>query len=268
MNKHPEDGMAQSQIKRDRRLLSRIFCVAACLLGIVDLASAQPGVAIGVIPAAGPYTEPLTVHVGIGCYSTDLWQGWSFELVHDSGATLDDVVASEMLLATSVDTSIIEIQSTGFSVEVTYTTTVFPIFPSEESHLYEATYSVDEPVDVLLQFVEPALLWPGGIWSPLPPGHRVVRFLPPFLRGDANRDGRLDLGDVFRLFEVVSTSGYPQTDCDDAFDFDDDGEILLGDMWGLLACLFTDGADPPPPYPACGFDTTDPGWDCIESVCP
>ncbi len=70
--------------------------------------------------------------------------------------------------------------------------------------------------------------------------------LPPFRRGDAHRDGTLDLADPVRLllYLFASAQAIP---CVDAGDFDDDGALAIADAVGLLIYLFLQGPPPPPP---------------------
>ncbi|MFQ5382749.1 MAG: ABC transporter permease, partial [Dehalococcoidia bacterium] len=75
--------------------------------------------------------------------------------------------------------------------------------------------------------------------------------LPSFLRGDARRDGELDLADPFAFFTELFEGG--SDPCPARLDFDADGTLALDDGVALLAWLFLDG--PPPdtgPFPACG----------------
>jgi len=50
--------------------------------------------------------------------------------------------------------------------------------------------------------------------------------------------------------------------CKDAADFDDSGSIGLPDLLGQLAFLFQQGPPPAPPYPDCGYDTTEDNLNC------
>ena len=78
---------------------------------------------------------------------------------------------------------------------------------------------------------------------------------PAFVRGDANRDGAVDISDavtvLFHLFR-----GESSLECDDHADTDDNGRLELTDAVYLLDFLFRRGMQPPPPYPAPGLDTT------------
>ncbi|MCI0635020.1 MAG: IPT/TIG domain-containing protein, partial [Actinobacteria bacterium] len=79
-------------------------------------------------------------------------------------------------------------------------------------------------------------------------------YLPPFVRGDADLDGRVTLTDPLAIL-VYLFSGAP-LDCLDAGDVNDDGELNLSDVLHALNYLFTGGPPPRPPHPAAGVDPT------------
>jgi len=88
----------------------------------------------------------------------------------------------------------------------------------------------------------------------------------PFVRGDANNDGSLNISDpsfiLGRLFR-----GGPEPPCAAAADVDDDEAITLTDAVSLFLYLFASGAEPPAPGVACGFDATPSDLGCEESAC-
>ncbi|MGE3164656.1 MAG: hypothetical protein AB7O52_07110 [Planctomycetota bacterium] len=87
----------------------------------------------------------------------------------------------------------------------------------------------------------------------------------PFVRGDVNRDGGLDIGDVvFSLSYVFGLGSPPQ--CADAADVNDDGAVDLVDAIFGLALLFSGGPPPPPPHPALGTDRTPDAVPCRGEV--
>jgi len=93
---------------------------------------------------------------------------------------------------------------------------------------------------------------------------------PPveLIRGDANGDGAVDLGDVISMLDVLFGGAGPAA-CKDANDANDDGANDISDPIFALAYLFSMGASPSPPFPGCGSDPTSDGLNCTGSpACP
>ena len=89
-----------------------------------------------------------------------------------------------------------------------------------------------------------------------------------FLRGDANTDRTIDIGDaVTILFATIAALELP-LDCADAFDADDSGTIDLTDALDVLNYLFLNGVPLAPPFPRCGGDVGEDALDCLVSNCP
>jgi len=91
---------------------------------------------------------------------------------------------------------------------------------------------------------------------------------PQFIRGDANWDGSVDIGDVVAqlslLFGCTAVCS-----CPDVLDSNDDGGNDISDPIYLLMYLFSSGAAPPAPYPTCGSDPTLDVLDCLfQPPCP
>jgi len=93
-----------------------------------------------------------------------------------------------------------------------------------------------------------------------------------FSRPGFGGNGRLfylveDQPGVFSLHEFV-TNGGPAPACADAGDANDDGKLDIGDPIYTLNALFADGPDIRPPSgaipDACGFDPTDDALDCAS----
>lgn len=75
---------------------------------------------------------------------------------------------------------------------------------------------------------------------------------PEFLRGNANGDGSVDIGDsIFTLGWLFLGTAEPL--CLDAANVNDDGRVDLADAIVLLSYLFLGQAPPRPPYPFCGL---------------
>jgi len=90
---------------------------------------------------------------------------------------------------------------------------------------------------------------------------------PVFRRGDANGDGKYDIGDPIRILNHLFASG--PMECVDTADVNDDGQLDIGDGIRLLNYLFASGPAPEPPGIACGADPTDDPLDCVAyPSCP
>jgi PKD repeat protein len=83
-----------------------------------------------------------------------------------------------------------------------------------------------------------------------------------FLRGDANADGALDLGDAIAVLSFLFAQGEAPAPCLDAGDTNDSGQIDLADPISLLSFLFANGVPPAYPYPRAGLDPTPDGAPC------
>ena len=87
----------------------------------------------------------------------------------------------------------------------------------------------------------------------------------PFLRGDANVDGKVTFADVFAILEFVYQGGV--LPCKDAADTDDSGRVEASDAWMLLALFLPAGGEPAlprAPYPESGSDPTEDTLDCVD----
>lgn len=75
--------------------------------------------------------------------------------------------------------------------------------------------------------------------------------LPPFIRGDGNNDGRVNLADgIFLLHHLLLDGAEPG--CEVACDVSGDGELTVADAIYLLEYRFVEGPSPPAPFPDCG----------------
>ncbi|RUA08173.1 MAG: hypothetical protein DSY81_10270 [Bacillota bacterium] len=88
-----------------------------------------------------------------------------------------------------------------------------------------------------------------------------------FIRGNANNDANVDLGDgILVLGYLFSGSAIP---CLDAADCDDNGQIDITDAIYLFTYQFAGGIPPQAPFPNCGEDPTDGDpLDCQITACP
>lgn len=83
----------------------------------------------------------------------------------------------------------------------------------------------------------------------------------PFLRGDFNRDGGLDISDPVAELGYLF-AGTPLTPCLDAGDANDDGKVDITDAVYSLDHLFNGGPAPPEPFPESGADPTGDELEC------
>lgn len=88
---------------------------------------------------------------------------------------------------------------------------------------------------------------------------------PRFLRGDTNRNGQVDLDDVF--VELDYLRGAISEDCPARHDFGGDGQVDLTDAIDLLRYLFLSGAPPAVPFPQCREVHGEP-LPCAWEACP
>lgn len=91
-------------------------------------------------------------------------------------------------------------------------------------------------------------------------GFEYLEASRPFVRGEANRDGSLDVADAITIL-LYLYAGSVQTTCPDALDADDDGEVRMADAVYLVRFLFLAGPVPPYPYPE---EADDPTADLLE----
>ena len=73
----------------------------------------------------------------------------------------------------------------------------------------------------------------------------------PFVRGDANADGGLDISDPVKILFYLFVGTSPIT-CLEAADVDADNTVVVTDAVYVLNFLFAGGASPPAPYAECG----------------
>lgn len=82
----------------------------------------------------------------------------------------------------------------------------------------------------------------------------------PFLRGDCNMDGALQITDVIYTLAALFSGG-PQP-CPDACDANDDGSVQIADPVFITEYLFSSGPPPAAPFPNVGQDPTADALGC------
>ncbi|MBN1421291.1 MAG: hypothetical protein JXP34_21130 [Planctomycetes bacterium] len=109
--------------------------------------------------------------------------------------------------------------------------------------------------------------WPACTTTSCPGCTTEVRFI----RGDTDGNGTMTIGDGVQILErlFVNRPAFG-SNCEKTGDPDDNGVLTIGDAVAIFNLLFASGADPKPPYPACGTDPTDDALPCDGPVaaCP
>jgi hypothetical protein len=97
----------------------------------------------------------------------------------------------------------------------------------------------------------------------------AVRAPPPapeFTRGDANDDGRVDIGDAVWITNEIFYSG-PASVCEDAADVNDDANPPdVSDVIFLIDYQYMSGPAPLAPFPGCGSDPSADGLACATGA--
>ena len=101
----------------------------------------------------------------------------------------------------------------------------------------------------------------------MPPSTTVVS-TAPFVRGEVNDDGVVDLADCIVLLQAFF-GGSRLPSCADAADVDDNGVLTVADVVYLFFYLYQGGNPPPDPFPWCGTDPTRDSLACgVSAGCP
>lgn len=105
------------------------------------------------------------------------------------------------------------------------------------------------------------------------PGDPLVRITvslrqgTPFIRGDVDASGSIDLSDPILL--ALGLFGGGVMPCEKSADINDSNSLDISDAILLLDYLFSDGFSPAMPFPMCGFDPTPDDLTCNSSSnCP
>jgi hypothetical protein len=79
----------------------------------------------------------------------------------------------------------------------------------------------------------------------------------PFIRGDVNLNGILEMGDAISCVGYLFNLGwFGPTSCLEAMDANDSDSVNMADAIYILQYLFAYGTPIPAPYPECGYDST------------
>ncbi|MGE4618261.1 MAG: hypothetical protein AAEJ04_00470, partial [Planctomycetota bacterium] len=87
-----------------------------------------------------------------------------------------------------------------------------------------------------------------------------------FIRGNANNDSSVDLGDGILILGYLFVND--TIPCLSSADTTDDGQIDITDAIFIFTYQFVGGAAPSAPFPDCGGDPTPDTLECLSSSCP
>ncbi len=93
---------------------------------------------------------------------------------------------------------------------------------------------------------------------------QVTLVLPKFIRGDANLNGKVELGDAVTV--LVHAFRGQEVGCRQALDVDDNGSIESTDAIRILTFIYSDGSAPSAPFPSKGVDSTADDLDCMQGI--
>ncbi len=83
----------------------------------------------------------------------------------------------------------------------------------------------------------------------------------PFIRGDSNMDGNVNMADAVYTLSFLFANGTPPV-CFDAADTNDDGAVDVSDAVNMFQHMFAAGPSFPAPYGVCGVDPTPDAVPC------
>ena len=86
----------------------------------------------------------------------------------------------------------------------------------------------------------------------------------PFIRGDANADGTVDISDPICTLNHLFLGDFRRMVCLESADGNDSGKVDISDPIYLLNHLFHGGPAPPEPHLSCGWDATPDDLTCAE----
>lgn len=119
-------------------------------------------------------------------------------------------------------------------------------------------------VDRIVLTLDPAFA-PEGLGPPESP-RAATGARGPFIRGDANRDGAVDISDAVATLDLLFQGRVQGVPCPDAADANDDGSVDVSDAIYTIFFLFLAGERIPPPFPAPALDpTTGDPFTCGDS---
>ena len=245
------------------------FGLALCFASLASPIEAQLDYTLSIedrlVPPQG---EEFEIDVILDSTQGSDVNGWGYGVCHDSAALqVLSVEAPESIVALNGFppwVEIYELYPDGHAVAVVLIGTGFYTpFPPSVGSLTTATYTHSLPAGSTTElfFCETLGAPPfaiginvGGSYfadANIDSGELTVLPDDPWIRGDANDDGAVDLGDgIFLLNELLL--GGSVGNCFAAKDANADQVLDLSDALFIFDALFLGGASPPPPFPECG----------------
>ena len=130
---------------------------------------------------------------------------------------------------------------------VGYPTKAYVTYPCEKDIMYNGR--VVKVTDTCIAGIDPRLILESD----------QVRFL----RGDSNRDSKVDISDATYTLTFLFTDPNKVPACMDAADANDDGKVDISDAIASLSYLFLGNPKQlSPPFPYLGIDPTTDSLDC------
>jgi thermitase len=205
-----------------------------------------------------PGASPLCITVGVTTIDDQR------AIFSGTGLALDVVAPGKDLLTAPMDpTSTVPVKFSGCSASTPLVAGIAALLLSIDPSL------TPDEVQQLIQggaedevglFDDPPGWDPSYGWGRVN-AHRSLELLTTrFIRGDSNSDGLVDISDPLFFLNYLFLGGQPFL-CRDAGDVNDDGILDTVDITTLFRILFLSGSLPPP-FPACGYDTTRDHLDC------
>ncbi len=268
---------------------NRVVLLVLALASIGAIALGAPGEELALRLEAIPDTTDVLV---VGSWTTDFVQGWSYGVCYDPATVrLADCGVNEFQACDSPDCPSIQcgtdlaeqvldgndpcdfqltnVFQNGVARAVAFICPVtFYLPPRERFEMLRISFELLEP-QAHLSFcgtlgqppVEVAIVAAGFTLMPTTLEGVTVGADTPFVRGDANADGGVNVADAVYVLQYIFLAGSAPS-CQKAADGNDDGDLNVADAIVILGYLFMHSSPFPPPFPACGVDTTDDNLHC------
>ena len=263
--------------------LQQTLCAAVLAVGVLQ--TTLPGqvfefqIPDGIATVGEPVTIPLILDSTLGGDVV----GWSFGVCHDPAeltvetVDLGEAVISRLGGGVPFFNQVL-VESDGYTVGLILDPP-FGFLPAGVSEISVASYTHQlapgesttlTPCNSLgTPMVETIAVETGGnsVFGILVPGTWTALAVP-FVRGDVNDDGDVNLADgIFLLAELFA--GGDVGLCPLAKDINADGAVDVADPIRLLNALFGGGPFPPAPFPDCDFAPNQTVADCpVYDSCP